>query len=128
MFQSALFKRVSGGYNFIIFVKSSLHKTTDNCNCHLICIRNVNPIYYNVKVDSGSVQFLKFPNIHPTVFWLQLLTYGRRIPFAELFARIDAVDASTIKRVANRFIYDRVKKINLHSSNVILIDKISASV
>ncbi|XP_077211416.1 putative mitochondrial-processing peptidase subunit beta, mitochondrial [Tasmannia lanceolata] len=37
----------------------------------------------------------------------QLLTYGRRIPFAELFARIDAVDASTIKRVANRFIFDR---------------------
>ena len=40
---------------------------------------------------------------------LQLLTYGRRIPFAELFARIDAVDASTVKRVANRFIYDRVR-------------------
>ncbi|XP_057725413.1 probable mitochondrial-processing peptidase subunit beta, mitochondrial isoform X2 [Arachis stenosperma] len=39
----------------------------------------------------------------------QLLTYGRRIPFAELFARIDAVDASTIKRVANRFIYDKVR-------------------
>nr|GMD52925.1 probable mitochondrial-processing peptidase subunit beta, mitochondrial isoform X2 [Ipomoea batatas] len=38
----------------------------------------------------------------------QFLTYGRRIPFAELFARIDAVDASTIKRVANRFIFDRV--------------------
>ncbi|KAK7382711.1 hypothetical protein VNO80_01724 [Phaseolus coccineus] len=37
----------------------------------------------------------------------QLLTYNRRIPFAELFARIDAVDASTIKRVANRFIYDK---------------------
>ncbi|KAJ7971053.1 Mitochondrial processing peptidase beta subunit [Quillaja saponaria] len=37
----------------------------------------------------------------------QLLTYGRRIPFTELFARIDAVDASTIKRVANRFIYDK---------------------
>ncbi|KAL0285485.1 UNVERIFIED_CONTAM: putative mitochondrial-processing peptidase subunit beta, mitochondrial [Sesamum calycinum] len=30
----------------------------------------------------------------------QLLTYGRRIPYAELFARIDAVDASTVKRVA----------------------------
>lgn len=39
---------------------------------------------------------------------MQLLTYGRRIPFAELFARIDAVDASTIKRVANRFIHDKV--------------------
>ncbi|WCJ25618.1 Mitochondrial-processing peptidase subunit beta [Euphorbia peplus] len=37
----------------------------------------------------------------------QLLTYGRRIPFAELFARIDAVDTSTIKRVANRFIHDK---------------------
>ncbi|TYI54546.1 hypothetical protein E1A91_D11G082400v1 [Gossypium mustelinum] len=37
----------------------------------------------------------------------QLLTYGRRIPFAELFARIDAVDPSTIKRVADRFIYDK---------------------
>ncbi|KAG9130104.1 hypothetical protein Leryth_012846 [Lithospermum erythrorhizon] len=38
---------------------------------------------------------------------LQLLTYGRRIPYAELFARIDAVDASTVKRVANRFIFDK---------------------
>ncbi|CAA2989822.1 probable mitochondrial-processing peptidase subunit beta, mitochondrial, partial [Olea europaea subsp. europaea] len=37
----------------------------------------------------------------------ELLTYGRRIPFAELFARIDSVDASTVKRVANRFIFDR---------------------
>ncbi|GAA0168745.1 metalloprotease [Lithospermum erythrorhizon] len=37
----------------------------------------------------------------------QLLTYGRRIPYAELFARIDAVDASTVKRVANRFIFDK---------------------
>lgn len=36
----------------------------------------------------------------------QLLTYGRRMPYAELFARIDAVDASTVKRVANRFIFD----------------------
>ncbi|WMV17354.1 hypothetical protein MTR67_010739 [Solanum verrucosum] len=37
----------------------------------------------------------------------QLLTYGRRIPVTELFARVDAVDASTIKRVANRFIFDQ---------------------
>uniref|UniRef100_A0A1J3I9W4 mitochondrial processing peptidase n=2 Tax=Noccaea caerulescens TaxID=107243 RepID=A0A1J3I9W4_NOCCA len=37
----------------------------------------------------------------------QLLTYGRRIPIAELFARIDAVDASTVKRVANKYIYDK---------------------
>ncbi|CAO2830228.1 unnamed protein product [Amaranthus hypochondriacus] len=37
----------------------------------------------------------------------QLLTYGRRIPFAELFARIDAVDASAVKRAADRFLFDR---------------------
>lgn len=37
----------------------------------------------------------------------QLVTYGRRIPFSELFARIDAVDASAVKRVANRFLFDK---------------------
>lgn len=37
----------------------------------------------------------------------QLLVYGRRIPKAEMFARIDAVDAATIKAVADRFIYDQ---------------------
>lgn len=37
----------------------------------------------------------------------QLLVYGRRIPKAELFARIDAVDADTIQQVADRFIYDQ---------------------
>jgi hypothetical protein len=38
----------------------------------------------------------------------QLLVYGRRIPIPELFVRIDAVDASTVRRVANRFIFDQV--------------------
>jgi processing peptidase subunit beta len=37
-----------------------------------------------------------------------LLVYGRNIPKAELFARIDAVDEETIKEVASRFIYDQV--------------------
>uniref|UniRef100_A0A453IN51 Peptidase M16 C-terminal domain-containing protein n=1 Tax=Aegilops tauschii subsp. strangulata TaxID=200361 RepID=A0A453IN51_AEGTS len=37
----------------------------------------------------------------------QQLIYGRRIPIPELFARIDAVDPSTIRRVANRFIFDQ---------------------
>jgi len=37
----------------------------------------------------------------------QMLTYGRRLPLAELFARIDAVDADTVKRVASRFICDK---------------------
>ena len=38
----------------------------------------------------------------------QLLAYGRRIPKAEMFARIDAVDGDTIRAVADRFIYDQV--------------------
>ena len=36
-----------------------------------------------------------------------LLVYGRRVPRAELFARIDAVDAEAIKAVAGRFILDQ---------------------
>lgn len=37
----------------------------------------------------------------------QLLVYGRRVPKAELFARIDAVDAKTVHAVADRFLYDQ---------------------
>jgi mitochondrial-processing peptidase subunit beta len=37
----------------------------------------------------------------------QLLVYGRRIPMAEWFARIDAVDVDAVKRVANKYLYDR---------------------
>ena len=36
-----------------------------------------------------------------------LLVYGRRVPKAELFARIDAVDADTVKAVAQRFVLDQ---------------------
>ncbi len=38
-----------------------------------------------------------------------MLAYGRRIPKAEMFARIDAVDADTVRGVADRFIYDQVE-------------------
>lgn len=37
----------------------------------------------------------------------ELLVYGRRVPKAEMFARIDAVDADTVRAVADRFIYDQ---------------------
>lgn len=37
----------------------------------------------------------------------QLLVYGRRIPISEWFARIDAVDADAIKRISNKYIFDR---------------------
>lgn len=40
----------------------------------------------------------------------ELLVYGRRVPKAEMFARIDAVDASTVRAVADRFIYDQVSQ------------------
>ena len=36
-----------------------------------------------------------------------MLTYGRRVPRAELFARIDAVNSAGVKDVARRFIVDR---------------------
>jgi len=37
----------------------------------------------------------------------QLLVYGRRLPLAEVFARIDAVSAETVQRVATEVIEDR---------------------
>ncbi|KAM0936683.1 putative metalloenzyme, LuxS/M16 peptidase [Dioscorea sansibarensis] len=37
----------------------------------------------------------------------QLLTYGRRIPLPELFAWVNAVDASSSMLVANRIIFDQ---------------------
>ncbi|XP_064962594.1 probable mitochondrial-processing peptidase subunit beta, mitochondrial [Musa acuminata AAA Group] len=37
----------------------------------------------------------------------QILTYVHRIPVAEFFVRINAVDANTVKHVANRFIFDQ---------------------
>lgn len=37
----------------------------------------------------------------------QLLTYGRRIPRAEMFARIDAVTSDAVKAAGRRFITDR---------------------
>ncbi|XP_077211809.1 putative mitochondrial-processing peptidase subunit beta, mitochondrial isoform X2 [Tasmannia lanceolata] len=37
----------------------------------------------------------------------QMLTYGRVVPFLELFARIDAVDANTVKDTAKDFIIDK---------------------
>jgi len=37
----------------------------------------------------------------------QMLCYGRRIPINELEARIESVDAETVRRVALKYIYDR---------------------
>ncbi|XP_014784742.1 mitochondrial-processing peptidase subunit beta [Octopus bimaculoides] len=37
----------------------------------------------------------------------QMLCYGRRIPLPELDARIDAVDAETIKSVCTKYLYDQ---------------------
>ncbi|KAG1669068.1 hypothetical protein FOA52_003986 [Chlamydomonas sp. UWO 241] len=37
----------------------------------------------------------------------ELLVYGRRLPKAELFARIDAVNADSVRAVADRFIFDK---------------------
>lgn len=37
----------------------------------------------------------------------QMLVYGRRIPMSEWFARIDAVDVEAVKRVSNKYLFDR---------------------
>ncbi|EDL03197.1 mCG6419, isoform CRA_d [Mus musculus] len=37
----------------------------------------------------------------------QMLCYNRRIPIPELEARIDAVDAETVRRVCTKYIHDK---------------------
>ena len=60
--------------------------------------------------------------MHLMLWYLQILTYGRRVPLAELFARIDAVDTDTVKRVASRFIFDKVRPL------FILLPKVEGSI
>ncbi|GAB4831730.1 hypothetical protein Ancab_005742 [Ancistrocladus abbreviatus] len=59
------------------------------------------------QLKSSLLLHIDGTSAHAEDIGRQLLTYGRRIPFVELFARIDAVDASTVKHVANRFINDK---------------------
>lgn len=40
----------------------------------------------------------------------QMLCYDRRIPINELEARIEAVNADTVRRVASKYIYDKCVK------------------
>ena len=76
----------------------------------------IRPFSGSMFVQSFYFQSFYISFLHVFLLFLcfQILTYGRRIPVAELFARIDAVDASTVKRVANRFIFDQVKPYFLH--------------
>lgn len=104
-----------------------IHSMVHNCNCHFvfITISKHRTVENSLKSIPILIVFsLKFSTSYYG-FCLQLLTYGRRIPFAELFARIDAVDASTIKRVANRFFYDRVKKLQFCPFDIVLAGKIN---
>ncbi|XP_071715793.1 probable mitochondrial-processing peptidase subunit beta, mitochondrial [Rutidosis leptorrhynchoides] len=80
-------------------------------------MKEMSKLCYNVTDDDAiraqnqlkSSLLLHIDGSSPTAedIGRQMITYGRRIPFAELFARIDAIDAATIKRVANRFIFDQ---------------------
>lgn len=47
-------------------------------------------------------------NNFPSTHLMQMLTYGRVMPFLELFARIDAVDCDAIMETAKEFIIDKV--------------------
>jgi hypothetical protein len=51
-----------------------------------------------------SSRLIRFPfNYH-----MQMLTYGRVMPFLELFSRIDAVNSTTIMETAKEYIIDKV--------------------
>jgi len=52
----------------------------------------------------------------------QLMTIGRRMPLAETMARIDAVDAGTVRRVANTYINDNDLAVAAHGPLAYLPD------
>ncbi|GAB2299257.1 hypothetical protein Dimus_033327 [Dionaea muscipula] len=93
----------------------SATRMTDPSNFRVKSLAAIDWAAYDQAADSSlhcvSVLLIAYDQVFglssAALLFKGLLTYGRRISFAELFARIDAVDSSTVKRVANRFIHDR---------------------
>eukprot|EP00171_Calliarthron_tuberculosum_P017133 IDg17133t1 len=60
-----------------------------------------------IAVKTSMLAQLDGPTAVAEEIGRQLLVYGRRIPIAEWFARIDAVDSAAIQRISNKYIFDR---------------------
>ncbi|THU72095.1 hypothetical protein C4D60_Mb04t08480 [Musa balbisiana] len=58
--------------------------------------------------ENNGRQNIKKDHFHHHV---QMLTYGRVLPFVELFARIDAVDAAAIMETARNFIINKAMRL-----------------
>ncbi|KAI0508048.1 hypothetical protein KFK09_014182 [Dendrobium nobile] len=71
--------------------------TTPDCLNGLSCVvmQEIRRLAYQVS----EVEVIRAKN--------QMLTYGRVVPFPELFARIDAVDAAAVKDIAGKFILNQ---------------------
>lgn len=57
--------------------------------------------------------FQEIDKKHDHYHCVQMLTYGRVVPYVELFARIDAVDAVTVMETARNFIIDKATSLLL---------------
>lgn len=70
-------------------------------------VQNAMPYYKGFKDDHGFAILRTAVNL-----LVQMLTYGRVMPFLELFTRIDAVDADTVMETAKNFIIDKAINIS----------------
>lgn len=64
--------------------------------------RQVNSSSHMLMHRVMLLHYFPFP-----AFWLQMLTYGRRISLAETFSRVDAIDSEDVQRVAEKVIWDQ---------------------
>ncbi len=83
-----------------------MHCTLDNLVrlCHNVTDEEVDRAKTQLKA-SLVMHFDSLPSVAEDI-GRQMLTYGRRMTNAELFARIDALNTDDIKRTANKIIND----------------------
>ena len=74
-----------------------------------VCVNVTDAEVANAKNQLKAAFLMQLDGTTPTCedIGRQLLTYGRRLSPFEISARIDAIDAATVRRVAYKYLYDK---------------------
>lgn len=85
------------------YVSEAMEEVVRNC----FKVDEVNLANAKLALKTSMLSQLDGPTGVAEEIGRQMLVYGRRIPMSEWFARIDAVDSAAVKRVSNKYIFDR---------------------